>query len=198
MLRQTNQIQAVLTRVDVTARIRKHIEFATSSSNLLHIAFELLQHNVVGCDHDHRHAGIDQCQRAVLEFAGGVRLGVDVADFFEFERALEGDWVVQAAAQKQGVPTATERLGPSDDLWLERKNRLQGHWQVAKGFQSCGLSQIRESSAQLGQDQRQQVEGDQLGGKRFGRSDANLGARAGDKRHFALSNECAGLHVADG
>jgi hypothetical protein len=44
-----------------------------------------------------------QRQRAVLELAGRVGLGVDVADLLELERAFQRDRVVQAAAQEQRV-----------------------------------------------------------------------------------------------
>ena len=75
----------------------------------------------------------------MFEFACRVRLGVDVADFAELERAFERDGVVQAPAQEQGVFHAGKVFGPADELWLQRQHGLQGHGQVAHGFEVLGL-----------------------------------------------------------
>ena len=77
--------------------IGQHIEHAASGAHFLQVAFELFKQAVVGRHGDHRHGAGDQGQRAVFEFAGGVGLGVYVADFLELERAFHGDRVMQAA-----------------------------------------------------------------------------------------------------
>ena len=46
----------------------------------------------------------------MLDLAGGVAFGVDVGDLLEFERALEGDGVVDAAAEEEEVPEELESL----------------------------------------------------------------------------------------
>ena len=46
---------------------------------------------------------VDEGVGAVLHFAGGVAFGVDVADLLELEGTLEGDGVVDAAAEKEEV-----------------------------------------------------------------------------------------------
>ncbi len=56
---------------------------------------------------------VDQGQRAVLELAGRVGFGVDVADFLELERPFQRDRVVQAAAQEQRVVLLGEAARPS-------------------------------------------------------------------------------------
>jgi hypothetical protein len=55
---------------------------------------------------------VHQRQRAVLEFAGRVGLGVDVGDFLELQRAFQGDRVVVAAAEEQRVLLVGEALRP--------------------------------------------------------------------------------------
>ena len=84
-------------------------------------------------------SAVDQRQRAVLELAGRVGLGVDVADLLELERAFERDRVVQAAAEEQRVLLAREVLAPGDDLRLEREHRLHRHRQVAQRLQVRAL-----------------------------------------------------------
>ena len=46
---------------------------------------------------------VDEGDGAVLHLAGGIALGVDIGDLLELERALEGDGVVDAAAQEEEV-----------------------------------------------------------------------------------------------
>ena len=46
---------------------------------------------------------IDQGDRAVLHLRGRVALGVDVADFLELQRALQGGGKIVLAAQEQEV-----------------------------------------------------------------------------------------------
>ena len=55
---------------------------------------------------------VDERERAVLELARRVRLGVDVGDFLELERAFERDRVVQPAAEEQRVLLLREALAP--------------------------------------------------------------------------------------
>src|SRR3546814_10309378 len=52
---------------------------------------------------DHRHVLVDQGQRAMLEFAGRVRFGVDVGDFLELERTFQRHRILRAAAEEQRV-----------------------------------------------------------------------------------------------
>ena len=46
---------------------------------------------------------VDERYGAVFHFGGGIALGVDVADFFEFKRAFEGRWEVVASAKVKEV-----------------------------------------------------------------------------------------------
>jgi hypothetical protein len=89
--------------VDVRVGIGEHEQLAAARAHFLQVALELLQQRVVGRHRHHRHLGGHQRQRAVLELAGRVGLGVDVADLLELERAFERDRVVQAAAEEERV-----------------------------------------------------------------------------------------------
>ena len=50
-------------------------------AHFLHVALELFQQSVVGATVTTGMEVVDQRQRAVFEFARGIGLGVDVADF---------------------------------------------------------------------------------------------------------------------
>ena len=117
--------------LDVAVGVGQHIQFAAPGADFLHIALELVDQFVVGGDHHHRHGSRHQRQRAVLEFAGRVGFGVDVADFLEFEGALKRHRVMDAAPQEQGIVFFGERFRPLHQLRLQRQHRLHGKWQVA-------------------------------------------------------------------
>ena len=74
-----------------------------AGSDLLHVRNRLVEHAVVRRDHDDRHGFVDECDWAVLEFARGIALGVDVGDFLELERAFERDRIAGAAAEIEHV-----------------------------------------------------------------------------------------------
>ena len=55
----------------------------------------------------------------MLELARGIRLGVDVRNLLELERAFEGDRVVDTPTQEERVIALGKPLGPGLDLGLE-------------------------------------------------------------------------------
>ena len=134
----------------------------------------------------------------MFEFACGVGLGVDVADFLELERAFQRNGVVQAPAQEECVFHARKVFGPADELRLQRQHGLQGHGQVAHGFEVLGLLRFGEAPLALGQCQCQQEQASELGGKGLGTGHTNFHAGAGDVRELAFAHHGAGGHVADG
>ena len=66
----------------------------------------------------------------MLQFAGRIGLGVDVADLLQLQGAFERDRVVQAAPEEERVLDARESLAPGDDVRLEREHALHGCRQV--------------------------------------------------------------------
>ena len=67
--------------------------------DLLDVRDHLLEHRRLGRDHDHRRALVEQRDRPVLHLAGGVRVGGDVGDLLELQRALERDRQADVASQ---------------------------------------------------------------------------------------------------
>ena len=47
----------------------------------------------------------------MFHLAGRVALGVNIRNFFELERALKGNGIVNAAAEKEKILSALEALG---------------------------------------------------------------------------------------
>jgi hypothetical protein len=77
----------------------------TAGADLLDVGDDLLVQLVrgvrAGHDDEHRLAGLDERDRAVLELAGGEALGVDVGDLLELERALQRDRVADVAPEEE-------------------------------------------------------------------------------------------------
>ena len=86
----------------------------------------------------------------MLELAGGVGLGVDIADLLQLQGAFERDRIVHAAAEEERVLLARELLAPGDDLRLEREHRLHRHRQVPERGEVrrlVGLGQLGRAAA---------------------------------------------------
>ena len=136
---------------------------------------------------------VDQRQRAVLELAGRIGLGVDVRDLLELQRAFQRDRVVQAAAEEQRVLLAARSArAQRDDLRLERQHALQRRragGAAPRG--SCASSLGVRRPRSLRERQRQQEQRDELRGERLGRGDADLGAGAREVRQLASARTIA-------
>ena len=74
---------------------------------------------VLGGDADDGQRLVDEGVGAVFHLSGGVALGVDVADLLELERSLEGDGVVDAAAEEEEVVGGVEDAGENCALVVD-------------------------------------------------------------------------------
>ena len=77
---------------------------AAARRDLLHVGHGLLEHRVAGRDDDDRHVRVDQRDRPVLQLAGRVALGMDVAQLLQLQRALQRERIPCAAAEVEDVP----------------------------------------------------------------------------------------------
>ena len=196
MLGHADHMQALFA-FNFRVAIGKHIKLAAAGADFLHIALEFFQQGIVRRHGHHRHLGRDQRQGAMLELAGRIGFGVDIADFLQLQRAFQRDRVMQATAEEQGVFLAGEFLAPGDHLRLQRQHRLHRQRQMAQGLQMPSLLLFIEMSAGLRQGQGQHEQPDQLGGEGLGRGNADLGAGAGDVSQLAFAHHRAGGHIAD-
>ena len=133
----------------------------------------------------------------MLQLAGRVGLGVDVRDFLELQRAFHGDRVMVAAPEEERIRLHGEALGPGADLRLEFEHVADRRRQVAQRAQFLGLHRFAQTSAQLGDDQRQQVERGELRGEGLGRGDADLRTGARDEAQRVGAHQRRLGHVAD-
>ena len=107
----------------VAVRGNRHAHGA-ARDDLLDVGDRLIVDAVLGDDGDHGEAGLEQGYGPVLHLAGGIGLGVEVADLLELERALEGRRRVDATTEEEGgVRTAEELRDRLLDAYGE-----QGWW----------------------------------------------------------------------
>ena len=147
----------------------------------------------------HRHVAVDEGDRPVLEFAGGIALGVDVGDLLELERPFQGDGEVQAAADEEEVAGVVVAFDQPGDLGLQAGQFvLDDRGQVDQG-RAQGLALGRgDGVAHLAEVQGEQEQGRQLAGEGLGRGHADLRAGMGVEDAVGLAGHGRADHVADG
>lgn len=75
----------------------------TAGLALLQVGNDLVVDRTLRRDGDDGESLVDECNRAVLHLAGGVCLGVQVADLFQLERTLVADGGTHAAPDEERV-----------------------------------------------------------------------------------------------
>ena len=129
--------------------VGEHEQLAAARPHLVQVALQLLEQGVVRRNGDHRHLRGHQGERAVLQLAGGVGLGVDIADLLQLQRAFERDRVMHAAAEEERVLLPREFFAPGNDLWLEREHAAHRQRQVAQRLQVRRLVGLAQVAARL-------------------------------------------------
>ncbi len=149
-------------------------------------------------DAQHRHALVDERDRPVLELPCSEALGVQVGQLLQLQGALEGDRVA-------GVP-AEEQHGPGVDVLpregVDRLVLVQDRLDVV-GHRLELVEHVRDLLAvpralHLGEVEREQVAGHQLGQEALGRGDADLRAGVGVDHRVGLARDGGAVGVADG
>ena len=133
----------------------------------------------------------------MLQLAGRIGLGVDVADLLQLQRALERDRVMQPAAEKQRVLLARELLRPRDHLRLECEHRLQRRRQMSQRADVSAFRFFIETAALFRQRQCQQEQRNQLRRRCLGRSDSDFDTGTREVLQLGLPRHRAGRHVDD-
>ena len=123
-VRHVDDVAAPGPAIEVVALGGDGDDDAVAGAHLFDVAEHLGVVLVLHGDRDDRHALVDQRDGAVLHLAGGVALGVDVADLLELERALHRDGVLQAAAEEEEVLRAGVALGDGACAGCVRLQRL--------------------------------------------------------------------------
>ena len=133
----------------------------------------------------------------MLEFTGGIGLGMNVGDLLELECPFHGHRILGAPAQEEGVVLVREGLGQLLDAVVQFQYLFH---QTGQAFQllhqpSLGLRAHAETAPQ---HHHQHHHGHQLGGEGLGGGHADLGPGAGHEHQLGLPHQGTLRHVADG
>src|SRR3546814_3847037 len=86
---QFHRVGGLLAGARETIGVRQQDHLAAARRHLLHVGGGLLEQRPRGGADDDRHVLVDEGDGAVLHLAGGVALGVDVADLLQLQRSEE-------------------------------------------------------------------------------------------------------------
>ena len=152
----------------------------------------------MGAEGDHKRPRLNERNRAVLEFARSIRLGMDVGDLLELERAFQTKCIIDVAADEEDIPQVEEERGqvlhllplPEHVLHKRRKPLERGH---------CLLKRlVREHAPYLRKAQRDQVHDRKLRAVSLRGSDGDLRPGPGVKHILALIGDGRTHHVHNG
>ncbi len=133
----------------------------------------------------------------MLELTGRHRLGVEVADLLELQRALHGDGVVEAPADEVDVVCVDEPLGGLDDLLRGAEHVLHVSRQQMKSVRHDGGEIVVDRATSGADSQRQQVLPDEHGQIRLRRRHGDLGARPRVEHVVGVTRQRRADHVRD-
>ena len=151
---------------------------AAAGAGLFEIGDDLFVAGSWQRQHQHRHVLVDQRNRPVLHLAGGIALGVDVADFLELQGALKGYREHQTATEKQHVARAGVLLGDGADVGFAGEDLLHVDGETSEGTHVVEHHVVADRAAQACEPQREQMKRNELGHECFGGSDTDLGSGA--------------------
>ena len=81
------------------ALISHQNDATTACGDFLHIGDCLFKDRIMRRDDDDGHGFINQGNRPMLQLASGIAFRVDVRDFFQLQRAFEGERIARAATK---------------------------------------------------------------------------------------------------
>ena len=84
--------------------------------NLLQIANSLIINIHLRCQHNHRHAGHNQSQGAMLQLASSISLSMNIGNLLQLQRTLQSNCIIQAATQEEGILAGAILAGKNLDL----------------------------------------------------------------------------------
>ena len=173
--------------VEVAVEVGEDEEFAAACADFLHVGFHFVQQAVVRGNHDNGHILVHQGQRAVFQLTCRVSFGVDIGNLFQLQRAFEGNWEVDAAAQEECAGFLGKFLRPSGDLRLKVENVLNAARQLAQFLNVFTRLFVGNQAALFTQGNGQAEQDNQLGRERFGRGNADFCAGTCVQYQFAFT-----------
>ena len=169
-------------------------DFALASSNLLHVGNDAFIGTVFKRQRQGGKLGIDQRDRPVLHLARGIALGVNVGDFLEFQRAFQGNGVLELASdEKEMIRVAIlfRQLANFPCLLQDFTDLLRHLFQRPDDVMAFFVGKI----AAAPDEQRHEGEDGELRGEGFGGGDPHLNARVGINSGMSFAGDGAAHHI---
>ena len=189
-IRSTRHVHhlAVAIVLEAGGLVGKHKQLAAPCAYFRQIAFELAQQLIVGRHGDDWHLFIHQCQRAMFQFAGRIRFGVDVGDLLQLQRAFLCHGILNAASKKQRVMLVHQALGDRLDLFVQKQGACHKTRERIEVPNVLLLRLVTHARAPR-QHQRQQQQCTQLRGECLGGRHADLTPGGGQQTEVRLAHE---------
>src|SRR5262249_33430679 len=147
--------------------------------------------------HHHGQVFIHQRGGTVLELARGIAFRVNVGNFFQFQRAFQGNRVVDVAADVDEILVFVELPGKDAALVVGGERALNVGRQVRQRVKRC-IKQAICSAARLRYVSGKKKQGDELRGETLGCGDGDLFTGVGEQCAVCILRERRFRNIADG
>ena len=127
-IRHGNRRQASLTCFGQAFFAGKQNNISAARHHLLHVGHGFFKQGIVGGDGNDGHVFVDQCDRAMLQLAGGKSFGVNIGNFLQLQRALKRQRIHGRAPDKQGAGGRADLLGKLFDLRFAIQHGIGKAW----------------------------------------------------------------------
>ena len=172
-------------------------DVAAARRDFLHVGDGLLEYLIERRDHDDRHVLVDQRNRPVLEFAGGIALGVDVGDFLQLQRAFQRQRIAGAAAEIEHVAALAISRASFSICGSVASAAAIRRGISTSAMHELGLVRVGQFAACPARRDRERGQHHQLAGESLGRGDADFGTGQRRQHGLALARDGRGRHVDD-
>ena len=134
----------------------------------------------------------------MLQLAGGIRLGVDIADLLELQASLQAQGIVQVPADEEHVVPSGEILGHLPDPVRLGQHLLQLFRKIQDIPDHGGVCLVVHGAHDLAEVQAQQVQHRHLGAVGLGGGHGDLRPGPGIQHVVGLPGNGGAHHVDDG
>ena len=162
------------------------------------IAHGLLKELGIGPQGHHQSTFLDQTDGAVLEFAGGIGLGVDIGDLLELQGAFQSQGIIYVTPNEKYAVVVEVLAGIVLDIVLIGEDLLHLRRQQQHLFQHTVVFLHRHGAQKAGQVQPQQIQNSQLGGISLRGSYGDLRSCPGIEHLVGLPGDGGTHHIDNG
>ena len=144
--------------------------------DFLNVGEHLLVHIIMSGNDHHWHVRINQCNGAVLHLGGRIALGVDIRDFLQFQGALQGYRIAEAATEIEEIARIGERTAQVGNTLVELEHFLHLRGNLTQFLHDFLIVSLRHHSFLFTQGKCKHRQDSHLTGECLRGSHTNLGA----------------------